>query len=32
MMMFDGNIIMLRIPGGRVIGEENRIPLFRITL
>ena len=32
MMMFDRNIIMLWIPGGRVIDEENRIPLFLITL
>ena len=32
MMMFDRNIIMLWIPGGRVIDEANRIPLFLITL
>ena len=31
-MMFDGNIIPLWIPGGRVILAENRRPLFLITL
>jgi hypothetical protein len=31
-MMFDGNIILISIPGGRVIDAENRSPLFRITL
>ena len=30
--MFDGNIIPLWSPGGRVILEENRRPLFLITL
>ena len=30
--MFEGNIILLWILGGRVILEENRIPLFLITL
>jgi hypothetical protein len=31
-MMFEGNIMLRRISSGRVIDEENRIPLFRITL
>ncbi len=31
-MMFDRNIILISFPGGRVIIEENRIPLFLITL
>ncbi len=31
-MMFDRNIILISFPGGRVIVEENRIPLFLITL
>ena len=30
--MFDGNIILLWFFRDRVIGEENRIPLFLITL
>ena len=30
--MFEGNIILLWILGGRVILEETRIPLFLITL
>ena len=30
--MFDGNIILLWFLSGRVIIEENRIPLFLITL
>jgi hypothetical protein len=30
--MFARNIILLQIPSGRVNIEENRIPLFRITL
>ena len=30
--MFDRNIIVLQIFNGRVIIEENRIPLFLITL
>ncbi len=31
-MRFDRNIIMLWFFSGRVIVEENRIPLFLITL
>lgn len=31
-MPFEGNIIPIHILGGRVINEENRIPLFLITL
>ena len=31
-MTFDGNIIVLYVLNGRVIIEENRIPLFLITL
>ncbi|OYX21444.1 MAG: hypothetical protein B7Z04_03140 [Rhodobacterales bacterium 32-66-9] len=31
-MMFDGNIILISIPGGRVIDAENRSPFFLITL
>ena len=31
-MTFDGNIIVLHVLNGRVIIEENRIPLFLITL
>jgi len=30
--MFEGNIILLSLLSGRVIVEENRIPLFLITL
>ncbi len=30
--MFEGNIILLSLFGGRVIAEENRSPLFLITL
>ena len=30
--MFEGNIIQLSFPSGRMIGEENRIPLFLIML
>ena len=30
--MFDRNIILLQLFSGRVIDEENRIPLFLITL
>ena len=29
--MFNRNIILLQLFSGRVIGEENRIPLFLIT-
>ena len=32
MMMFDRNITMLWLLAGHVIGEENRLPLFLITL
>ena len=32
MMTFDRNIVMLRSLSSRVIVEENRIPLFLITL
>ncbi len=32
MMTFDRNIVMLRSLSGRAIVEENRIPLFLITL
>ena len=31
-MIFDGNIIPISVPGGRVIDAENRSPLFLITL
>ncbi len=31
-MLFAGNNILLQILAGRVIDEENRIPLFLITL
>jgi hypothetical protein len=31
-MMFDENIILISIPGGRVIDAENWIPIFLITL
>jgi hypothetical protein len=31
-MMFEGNLILLSFLSGRVIAEENRIPLFLITL
>jgi hypothetical protein len=30
--MFEGNILLLWLLNGRVIVEENRIPLFLITL